>query len=90
MKVYHDKSNHRYIVLQESELKDKVLGLTTNGMLIVVDKDNKRIDEYACPENIWAMYYSEIEEARRTPDYQLCLYFGKPYIGTDEDLWLHT
>ena len=86
MKVYHDNFDYRYIVLQESEYKDKILGLTTNGMLIVVNKDNKRIDEYVCPKNIWAMYYSEIEEARKTPDYQLCLYFGKPYTGTDEDI----
>lgn len=86
MKVYHDNFDYRYIVLQESEYKNKVLGLTTNGMVIVVNKDNKRIDEYVCPKNIWEMYYSEIEEARKTSDYQLCLYFGKPYIGTDENI----
>lgn len=86
MKVYHDNYDYKYIVIKKSEYKDKVLGLTTNQMLIVVNSDNKRIDEYVCPEEIWKLYREEIKEAEATPDYQVCLYFGKPHIATDEEL----
>lgn len=87
MKVYHENlDSKKYIVVEESEYKDKVLGLTTNKMLIVVNSDNRRIDEYVCPKKIWDLYKEEIHEAIATPDYQVCLYFGKPKIVTDEEL----
>ena len=86
MKVYHDNLDFKYIAVEESEYKDKVLGLTTNKMLIIVNSDNKRIDEYQCPKIIWKQYLEEIHEAIVTPDYQVCLYFGKQKIVTDEEL----
>lgn len=85
MRIYTDNFG-KFIVIKESEYKDKVLGLTTNKMLIVVNFDNKRIDEYVCPKKIWELYSNEIHEAVTTPDYQVCKYFGKQEIVTDEEL----
>lgn len=84
MNTYRDINGKKYIVIEKSEYKDKVLGLTTNQMLIVVDSNNKRIDEYQCPISIWIQYLEEIHKAMVTPDYQVCLYFGSQNCSNDD------
>lgn len=87
MKTYHQKnSSMRYIAISEEYEAKTVLGLTTNRMLITVDKHNERVNEYVCPKRIWDLYKSQIDEAKKTPDFQVCLYFGSQCLGTDEDI----
>ncbi len=81
------KSRPFAIVSTNGIQDDYVLGITSNMVLVIVNKDNELVLDFKAPEELRPLA-KKVREFMKNPLYEIqtCLYFRKQGTCSDEDL----